>query len=173
MQPIVYGFIISSFLRSKIPRERKEAFPISLYIVLQWERRILQSGCPSSRHYPARKFSSMSPCYSLRFSAMQRISWRSLVFDYKTVRGICWRTKTSSSGQPFGFHLHGFLSRGEHSWAFTWLQALDASGYMHQSTDLAMPCPDFLLPAMDSLGLLQPLEAMSYARALMKPIIVP
>ena len=101
----------------------------------------------------------------LRFSDLQRISWRSIVFDYKTVRGTCWRTKTSSSGQPFGFHCHGFLSTAEHSWAFKWVEALDASGYMHQSTDLSMPCPDFF-PAMDSLGLEQPLQPMSYARAL-------
>jgi len=41
------GSVISSFLKSKIPRERKEAFPISLYVVVQWERRILQSCCPT------------------------------------------------------------------------------------------------------------------------------
>ena len=46
LQDIVYGSIISSYLRSKIPRERREAVPLALFKVLQWERRILQTGCP-------------------------------------------------------------------------------------------------------------------------------
>ena len=165
LESVAYGTVISSFLKSKIPRERKEAFPLSLFVVLQWERRILQSNCPTRDVILLGGFLACIFA-GLRFSDLQRVSWKSIVFDYKTVRGTCWRTKTSSSGQPFGFHCHGFLSRGEHSWAFKWLQSLDASGYLHQSTDLSMPCPHFLLPAMDALGLVQPLQPMTYARAL-------
>ena len=65
LQDIVYGSIISSYLRSKIPRERKEAVPLALYIVLQWERRILQT-VPSEAHAGEQK---------LRPQANHSVSW--------------------------------------------------------------------------------------------------
>ena len=165
LQDIVYGSIISSYLKSKIPRERKEAVPLALYIVLQWERRILQTNCPVRDIILLGSF--LACLYaSLRFSALQRVKWSSIVFDYRTMRGSCWRTKTSASGQPFGLWGSGMLSRGDHGWCFKWLQALDLAGYMCSTTHLGMDPPDFLLPNVDEFGVVEPLEAMTYPRAL-------
>ena len=165
LQDIVYGSIISSYLKSKTPRERKEAVPLALYIALQWERRILQTGCPMRDII---LLGSFLVCLysSLRFSDLQRIKWSSIVFDYRTMRGSCWRTKTSATGQPFGLLGCSMLSRGEHGWCFKWLQALDLAGYIGSTTDLGMDPPDFLLPNVDEFGVVQPLEAMTYPRAL-------
>ena len=160
LETIAYGTVISSFLKSKIPRERKEAFPLSLYVILQFERRILQSNCPIRDIILLGGFLACLFA-GLRFSDLQRVSWNTLVFDYRTIRGSCWRTKTSSAGQPFGFYCHGFLSKGPHSWGFKWLQALDQSASLHQTTDLSSPIPDFLLPSMDAMGLEQPMRPMS------------
>ena len=165
LQDIVYGSIISSYLRSKIPRGRREAVPLALFIVLQSERRVLQTGCPMRDVILLGGF--LACLYaSLRFSDLQRINWSSIVFDYRTLRGSCWRTKTSATGQPFGLLGCGMLSRGEHGWCFKWLQALDLAGYINSTTDLGMDHPDFLLPNVDEFGVVQPLEAMSYPRAL-------
>ena len=165
LQDIIYGSIISSYLKSKIPKERKEAVPLALYIVLQWERRILQTNCPVR---DVILLGSFLVCLyaSLRFSDLQRVKWSSIVFDYRTMRGSCWRTKTSASGQPFGLWGSGMLSRGDHGWCFKWLQALDFAGYMCSTTHLGMDPPDFLLPNVDEFGVVEPLEAMTYPRAL-------
>ena len=33
-----------------MPRDRMESFPLPLYVVIQWERRLLQAGCtPTER----------------------------------------------------------------------------------------------------------------------------
>ena len=111
LQDIVYGSMVSSYLRSKIPRERKEAVPLALYIVLQWERRILQTGC-SVRDVILLGVFLVGLYASLRFSDLQRVKWSSIVFDYRTIRGSCWRTKTSATGQPFGLLGCGMLSDG-------------------------------------------------------------
>ena len=93
LKDIVYGSMISSYLRSKIPRERREAVPLALFIVLQWERRILQTGCPVRDVILLGGF--LACLYaSLRFSDLQRVKCSSIVFDYRTLRASCWRTKT-------------------------------------------------------------------------------
>ena len=81
LESVAYGTVISSFLKSKIPRERKEAFPLSLFVVLQWERRILQSNCPTRDVILLGGFLACIFA-GLRFSDLQRVSWKSIVFDY-------------------------------------------------------------------------------------------
>lgn len=81
----------------------------------------MQTGCPTQDVILLDSF--LACLYaSLRFSYLQRMEI--LVFDRKTVRGSCWRTTTSSSGQHFGFLAHGMWGKGDHSGALKWLQAL-------------------------------------------------
>ena len=41
-----HGALISSFLKTKVPHDRRESLPYPLIILIQWERRILQSNTP-------------------------------------------------------------------------------------------------------------------------------
>ena len=42
--------LVQSWRNSKVPRDRMESFPLPLYVVIQWERRLLQAGCtPTER----------------------------------------------------------------------------------------------------------------------------
>ncbi|CAE7351971.1 dnaJ [Symbiodinium sp. CCMP2592] len=45
---VAYSPLIASFLKSKIPRERKEAVPLSLYVVMHFERRLLMQEATDS-----------------------------------------------------------------------------------------------------------------------------
>ena len=53
-----FGELISSFLRSKLPKDRCESVPLLLFALVQWERRILQrkhsgGGCNFAWRHPA------------------------------------------------------------------------------------------------------------------------
>ena len=117
---ISYSPLISSFLKSKIPRERKEAVPLSLYVVMHFERRILMQDCTDSEVLLLGSFLILIWA-SLRFMDGQRVHLRSLSFDGSTLRGSCYQTKTTSHGQPFGLMCQGFLSHGSFTWTYKFL----------------------------------------------------
>jgi len=162
---IAWRPLIESFLKSRIPKELKESIPISLYTIVQFERRILMAACT-----PAETIilGSILACVwgGLRFADAQRCSFKSFCFDGESFRATCWRTKTSSRGQPWGFVAHGLLSLGTYSWTEKWLSTMDELWHHAKTTDLDMPVPDFLFPVMRQDGVELPWSAMQYAEAL-------
>ena len=61
----------------------------------------------------------------LRFADLQRTAPTSLQWDGAILRGLAWRTKTSSAGTPFGAVAAGFLSIGTYNWLYKFLITLD------------------------------------------------
>ena len=112
---ISYSPLVSSFLKSKIPRERKEAVPLSLYVVMHLERRILMQDCTPGEVLLLGAFLVLLWA-SLSFMDAQRVHFRSLSFDGSTLRGSCYQTKTTAHGQPFGLMCQGLLSQGSFTW---------------------------------------------------------
>ena len=139
--------LVESFLRSRIPRELKESIPLSLYTLVQLERRILMSSCPVVEVVIIGAI-LMCTWAGLRFADAQRCSYNSFCYDGKSLRGSCWRTKTSSRGQPWGVTASGFLSLGTFSWTEKWLVTMDELWHTSKSTDLDMQVPDFLFPRL-------------------------
>ena len=163
---ISYSLLISSFLKSKIPRERKEAVPLSLYVVMHFERRILMQDCTEAEVLLLGSFLVLVWA-SLRFMDGQRVHFCSLSFDGSSLRGSCYQTKTSSHGQPFGLMCQGFLSHGSFTWTYKFLRALDAAIINHTTMHPSVPLPSSLLLALGADGKpLLPLQPMSYASAL-------
>ena len=121
---VAWSPLIESFLRSRIPKEMKESIPFSLYTVIQLERRILTSTCSTM---DVVVIGAILACIwsGLRFADAQRCSFSSLCYDGSSLRGSCWRTKTSHRGQPWGLLSCGFLSLGAYSWVDRWLVTLD------------------------------------------------
>ena len=157
--------MVDSFLRSRIPKELKESIPLSLFTFLQLERRILMSSCPTTEVVV---IGAILACTwaGLRFSDAQRCSFASFSFDGQSLRGSCWRTKTSNRGQPWGIQASGMLSLGDFSWVEKWLTTLDQLWFAAKSTDMDMQTPDFLFPRMGTDGVALPWTPMTYADAL-------
>ena len=157
--------LVESFLKSRIPAELKESMPLTLFTVLQFERRLLMSSCPMTEVVI---LGSILLCVwsSLRFADAQRCSFGSMCFDGISLRGSCWRTKTSSRGQPWGVLASGFLSLGSFNWIEKWLVSMDELWFKAKSTHLDMPTPDFLFPQLSQDGIALPWTPMSYAEAL-------
>ena len=156
----VYSALVDSFIKIKHPRDKKEAAPFPLWVLVQWERRILQSSCSDIEVLILGTFLFMA-FSGLRFADLQRINLRSLVWSKTDVRGLCWRSKTQTHGHPFGLISSGFLSKGPHNWLWRFLTALDATLTLHQPSD-----PDFLLPDCSNTEVNPAYIPMSYAKAL-------
>ena len=157
--------LIDSFLRSRIPKELKEALPFSLYTVWQLERRLLMSACSTVETVI---IGAILVCMwsGMRFADAQRCSYHSFCFDGKSLRGSCWRTKTSSRGQPWGLLASGFMSLGTFNWVEKGLTTMDDLWHQAKSTNLDMPTPDFLFPKLGTSGIEIPWTPMTYADAL-------
>ena len=152
--------MINSFLIQKIPRDRKEAPPLPLWILVQWERRILMSACTISEIIMLGNFLLMAWA-SLRFSDAQRIEMARMVLSTTDLRGIIWRSKTTTVGMPFGAMNSGILSKGAHSWMWKFIKTMDSI-----LNDNGAPDVDFLLPHCDADLVSFPLTPMTYATAL-------
>ena len=109
----VYSTIVDSFLKIKRPKDKREAAPLPLWALIQWERRLLQSSCTDVEVVVLGTFLFMA-FSGLRFADVQRINLRSLVLSPADVRGLRWRSKTQTHGHPFGLIASGFLSKGPH-----------------------------------------------------------
>lgn len=153
--------IIGSFYRSKIPNDRRESLPFSLYILMQFERRVLQSSTPDGEVIIIGAFLFLL-WSGFRWSDMQRTAPSTLQWSGTELRGLAWRTKTSSAGCPFGFISCGFLSHGTFSWTLRFLQTLDQ---MLASENL--DSIDFLIPSFHRDGSIRiPIQAMTYSEGL-------
>eukprot|EP00435_Cladocopium_sp_Y103_P013401 s3009_g3.t1 len=156
---VAFGSLISSF-QTKIPHDRKESLPFSLYILTQFERRILVRETPLQEVLILGSFLLLL-FSGLRFADLQRTSPGSLQWDGTTLRGLAWRTKTSVAGTPFGLLARGFLSKGSYNWLFKYLMHLDGLLAEHGS-----PGVDFVIPSFSTDGLRLPIQPMSYAEGL-------
>ena len=154
----LYGSLINSFLTVKIPKDRRESAPFSLWIVMHLERKLLQTRCES--HLVLVIGSVLMMIWgSLRFSDVQRAAVKTFCYNGKSLRGMLWRTKVSCKSQPFGVISRGLLSHGDFSWMHRFLLELDSLLATNHVEDL-----DFLIPHIQGDGTIPiPLEPMSYA----------
>jgi hypothetical protein len=152
--------IITSFTKVQVIADRKEALPLPLLVLIQWEMRILQSGCSVADVLTLGTYLFMA-FSGMRFGDIQRVMMHKLQYDDFSVRGLSWKTKTCSSGVPFGTLCSGFLSRGSHTWIYKFLLTLDTVFSGHDPSQI-----DFMLPSIQGNDVRMPLSAMSYAEAL-------
>ena len=116
----LYDSFTNSFLTVKIPRDRREAAPISLWIKTHLERKLLQTRCEP--HLVMIIGSILTMVWgSLRFADVQWTAIKTLCYDGASLRGMLWRTKVSCKSQPFGIIRRGLLSHGEFSWMHRFL----------------------------------------------------
>ncbi len=153
--------LIVHWEKTTTPHNRGESLPLPLYVVTAWERRLLEKGCSTLEKLILGSFLFMI-WSGLRYADLQRIIWKSISYNISELRAICWRTKTCTKGQPFGLVASGFLSRGQNNWLFVFLQTQDQIRSPAQFQD----DQDFMVPAVDAFGVLEPLRPMSYAAAL-------
>ena len=157
--------VINSFLQTKIQHERKESCPFPLYVIVQWERRVLCEAASDAEVLILGGFLAILWA-GLRFADAQRTKLSSLIFDLVSVRGSSFRTKTCHTGQPFGFLACGFLSAGDYSWVYKWLSTLDEYASRSSTINMDDLSLSFLIPSCDAGGPRLPLQPMSYAEAL-------
>ena len=157
---VIHSNIIGSFLNQKIPRDRKQAPPLPLWTLVQWERRILMAQCTVTETILLGTFLVMA-WGSLRFSDAQRMDLQNIIYQDATMRGIIWRSKTAVSGMPLAIAAEGFLSKGSHNWVWKFLTVMDDI-----LTQSGLREVDFLLPMVDDQGPIYPLVPMDYATAL-------
>ena len=112
-----FSDIVQSFMSRKVPRAKREAPPLPLWTLVQWERRLLTQAASVPEIIILGSFLFMI-WSGLRFADLQRVTLQDLILDSRNARGWCWRSKTSSSGHAFGVVSSGFLSRGERTWLF-------------------------------------------------------
>ena len=158
----VQSALIHSFLTSRIPKDRREAPPLPLWVLAQWERRVLMSSCPTHEVIILGAFLIMAWA-SLRFSDAQRMDIDKVVLADTNLRGVVWRSKTSAVGVPFGILSAGFLSHGAHNWVWKFLSTLDT---FYHNNQVQVQAIDFLLPDCTLDQICLPIEPMTYATAL-------
>ncbi|CAL1138035.1 unnamed protein product [Cladocopium goreaui] len=157
---VVHSVLIGTFLNQKVPKDRKQAPPLPLWALVQWERRVLMSNCTVLEIILLGTFLLMA-WGSLRFSDAQRLDLQKIIYHDGTMRGVIWRSKTAVSGMPLAVAAEGFLSKGSHNWLWKFLTVLDTVLAKSGLSDV-----DFLLPLMDEDGPVYPLQPMDYATAL-------
>ena len=110
-----------AFTKPYGPMDRNEAIPLPLAIVVAWEDKIREPKCPPALALLLGGF-LLAVHSSLRFGDLQRICTSSLSIASDSLRGSCWTTKTSLTGQPFAV-THFGLS-GRHSLGLDYNMAL-------------------------------------------------
>ena len=130
---------------SHVPRERREAIPLTLAIVTSFERRVLE---PQTEEHEILLLGFFLTLIwgALRFMDGQRCRPSSLLYDREILRGCCWSTKTSRSGQPWGIMASGCLGSAEENWGKRWFQAI--TSWRRRVEETTGSTPDFLLPDM-------------------------
>ena len=151
--------LINSWRHSKVPKDRKESLPLPLYVVIQWERRLLQAGDSLTKRLVLGGF-LITIWSGLRFDDLQRITHKSLMASYSEISGWCWRTKPCSRGHPWGLLASIFLSNGDLSWSMQFSQQWDYLFSTNPGDDT-----DFLTPSCTRDGPIVPLQVMSYVEA--------
>ena len=105
--PLVTGYLMGA----AVPRPRREALPLPLAALVQWERWICSGSAPDHEILLLGCILLMAWA-GLRFADAQRTCLSSsLLPDRYVLRRACWRTKVSRSGQPFVALAFGFSGR--------------------------------------------------------------
>ena len=156
-----FGALVASFEKQKIPSDRRESLPFPLFILMKWERRILQAQATCKEIVLLGGLLML--CWTgLRYSDLQRSTLATWQLDERSLRGLTWRAKTCNTSTPFGVTISVFLSKGAFTWVHKYLQTLDVLFAGHDPATI-----DFALPAFhDQDEPTQPFEAMSYMEAL-------
>ena len=119
--------LVQAFSKEDGPSDRREAMPLPLAIIVAWETKIREPTCPPALALLLGGFLLASHC-SLRFGDLQRICVSSLTISSDALRGCCWTTKTSNTGQPFASSHLGLSGRDIASaWTIAWPSHLQAS----------------------------------------------
>ena len=163
--------LISTYRIDIKPRDRKEALPIPMACIVSWERLVCKSSTGTQMVLLLGAF-LLAYHACLRFGDLQRIRLSSLSLTTQALRGICWTTKTSRSGQPFAVTLTGISGRGPStSWCLAYLTRLHASWLATERFWGSSSEPDFMLPILPNWA--NPSQAgvafqspMSYTQAL-------
>ena len=152
----MYHQVINAFVVAKHTRDQQETAPFSSWVIMQFERRILQCNTPA---WEVAFLGAVLTCVygGLRFADAQRLPFGSFVLDARTFRGVCDRTKTSHKGQPWGLLSCGLLSKGQFTWVSKYLMTLDDI-WANSNRDSI----DFLFFTMEDTNI----SPMSYAEAL-------
>ena len=141
LQTVIHNPLIQSFHTTSKPSDRREAVAIPLAVLVAWEIRVCSPSCPESlRLFLERML--LAAHASLRFGDLQRIVMEDLSLASNRLRGSCWATKTSSTGQPFAITLFGLSGRDLSSaWTIHWLvsvaSGLARANHMHGETSLS------------------------------------
>ena len=104
--PVIAGYLAGG----AITRPRREALPLPLAVLVQWERWICSGSAPEREILFIGSILLMAWA-GLRFADAQRTCPISLIPDRHVLRRECWRTKISRSCQPFGALAFGFSGR--------------------------------------------------------------
>lgn len=157
----LYSPVVNSFFKMS-DTDRNEAVPLSLFLVMHWERRMLLSSC-SQQDVIILGGLLILLWSGLRFSDGQRVNLSSLSWSVTALRGTAFRTKTTRRGQPWAVQASGFLSHGDFSWVAKWLMTVDT---LWSTFSVPGQSADFLLPMSKDGSFVQPLIPMSYSQAL-------
>ena len=112
--PDLYGPAFS-LLGSAATQEKRESIPLPLCFLAFLERTLLSGSASLEVCIWAGSF-LVAISASLRFADSQHIRWSSLCVSHFTLRGICFRTKATQRGAPFGLISFGVASScGTHS----------------------------------------------------------
>ena len=135
-----------AFIKPDGPTDRNEAIPLPLAIVVAWEDKIREPSCPPALALLLGGF-LLAVHSSLRFGDLQRICTSSLSIASDSLRGSCWTTKTSLTGQPFAVTHFGLSGRDTASaWTITWLSHVQDSLLKTRECLGVETEPDFLIP---------------------------
>ena len=158
--PSVHAYSVDS----RPARDRREAPPLPLLAVVAMERRVTSDECsmPESLLY-----GGLLCCVwaSLRFGDVQRCRPDSVTLDGGVIRGLCWRTKTSRSGQPWGCLASGASGSPSCGWGPRWVASLRAFMSGGPPDDLDFLIPDVVMDHRGSLSVCLR-RPMSYASAM-------
>ena len=165
---MLYDPIANSFFNSS-NHERRESVPLSLFLVSQWERRILMKEFSLQEQILLGEFLCLL-WGGLRFADGQHVSLQSLSWCITALRGSCYRTKTSRSGQPWAIQARSFLSQGTWSWVaqldILWSQAhnaiSDADFWLPMTKDDIFAYPRVPMPCSQALHWLRNFCSLSW-----------
>ena len=102
LQPIMQASLIRAFL-TQPTTDRKEALPLPMAVVVEWEKYICSPHCPQDlRLFLGGLLLALHG--GLRFGDLQRIRLNSLSLTSTSLRGVCWQTKTTKGDSHLRSH---------------------------------------------------------------------
>ena len=159
---ILNNFLMASFLKGPgQPKDRKEAMPIPMLVLLRWEETVLNPSSPQWLTLLLGGF-LLATWASLRYADLQRTDLSNLSLASSVLRGICRLTKTTRTGQPFGISLFGMTAISPQTcWVTFWLRVVQMA--LHRTKPFQ---PDFAIPVLTSYSAPAYIAPLSYASAL-------